>query len=60
MLSLFDEKQHTHFHALLGTHLNLTISLEKLQRLPAASVLLDSNSTERSVEATSLSRCYLS
>jgi hypothetical protein len=58
MLSLLVEQQHTHVNALLGTR--LTIRIGKLQRLPAASVLLDSDPTERSDEATSLSRCYLS
>jgi hypothetical protein len=58
MLSLLVEQQHTHVNALLGTR--LTIRIGKLQRLPAASVLLDSDPTERSDEATALSRCYLS
>ena len=56
MLSLLVDQQNTHFNALLGTR--LIIGIEKLQRLPA--VLLDSDPTERSDEATSLSRCYLS
>jgi hypothetical protein len=56
ILSLLVEQQKTHFHALLVTR--LTIRIETLQRLPSASVLLDSDPAERSDEAPSLSRCY--
>jgi hypothetical protein len=56
MLSLHVEQQNTPFNAMMDTR--LTIRGEKLQRLPSASVLLDSDPTERSDEETSLSRCY--
>jgi hypothetical protein len=52
MLSLLVEQQNTHFNASMDTCLGIRV--EKLQRLPSASVLLDSDTSERSDEATSL------
>jgi hypothetical protein len=40
--------------------IRLSIGVEKLHRLPSASVLLDSDPSGRSDEETSLYRCYLS
>jgi hypothetical protein len=52
MLSLLVEQQNTHFNAIIDAR--LTIRVEKLHRLPSASVLLDSDTSVREDEATSL------
>ncbi len=52
MLSLLVEQQNTHFNAIMDTR--LSIRVEKLHRLPSASVLLDSDTSVREDEETSL------
>lgn len=52
MLSLLVEQQNTHFTSMVATR--LIIHVEKLQRVPSPSVLLDRDTSVRKDEETSL------